>query len=594
MPNIPDDSNLKGSVKDLGSFSEGNCFEVETKKPTQFFQMTQDEPFPSKGMSTIWLFCSSSPEIKSKFMNLVIKLRLKKQHQHGLWLRNNLDEELRKRSGKPTIADLMTEALPKAGGVGKVENALDGYWVKLQDWSTCSKKCGGGLQYLHLMCIPPKKGGKPCEGESLRSKPCNEEPCPEVGDAKQILQPHGREKMNKPIVKMMPISARPLRYDKCHIKETDAIFTKNDKKYGNISNNPMKIPGRVVMNERSISVYTDETLVTNLGTFILERTSFSRIKDRKHCFLLTSVNLQAEFCNIDTNPNSNFVEEWDYDFNLFKHQCHTDRPTISLDEREEKELEDEFNNKVESAKMDVVRERTKRLKDKVEEAPATRIEKTQAVTLMAIQKELKLEELLEKEEAERESAEERELRAQIEKEKRKDDCLIKSIKEKELEDQHNVNKANQENEIHQLQEEAKQEILAKRAQIRAKLAQMRKRAARKKKLLNGEIQSLRSQVADQLGNDSKEGNANNCYKPTKENDNDIHKYCSKNYMDNPQKYVECIAKDTFCYVCCETEFGSMHVKARDNCYDKCEDKKPGAFKVGGRWQWVSDITAGKD
>lgn len=585
MLNIPDDSNYKGSVKDLGKFSEGDCFQVETRQSSSYFQMTDVEPYPSHGVPTIWLFCSNDSQVKSKFMNLVIKLRLKKQHEHQIFLKLNSDES---RISKPTISNLLGN-IRKAGEPGEVTNAADGYWVKLQDWSTCSKKCGGGDQYLHLMCIPPKKGGKPCEGESLRSRKCNEEPCPEISEAKNLLTPHGKEKMKAPIIKQMPISSRPLRYDKCHIKESDAIFTRDNAKLG-IDKNPNKVPGRVVMNERSVSVYTDETLATNLATFVIEKTAYSRVIDHPHCFILTSANIKGMFCNIDPNPKSNFVEEWDYDFNLFKHQCHTDRPTIALDEAEEKKLEKEYEDKVASAKLDIVRERTKKLKEKVEEAPASRIEKTQAVTMMAIQKELKLEELLEKEELERENAEERELRAQIEKEKNKDECLIKSIKEKELEDQYNVSKENQEKEVNALKEQAKQEILAKRQQMKVKIAQMRRRAQRKKKLLTGDLQTLRSQVADQLGKVSKAGNAENCFRPTAENDNEVNKYCSKAYMDNPQKYVECVNKETFCFVCCETEFGDMHVKERDKCYDKCDDKTKTSSKgASGRWQWQEKI-----
>lgn len=584
MLNIPDDSNFKGSVKDLGKFSEGNCFQVETKESKTFFQMTDTEPFPEHGSPTIWLLCSDDQQIKSKFMNLIIKLRLKKQHEHGIYLSINDDP---KKYSRPTISNLLTD-IREVGQQGIVSNAADGYWVKLQDWSTCSQKCGGGKMYLHLMCIPPKKGGKPCEGENLRSKPCNEQPCPEVNEAKNLLAPNNKEKIKPPIIKMMPISSRPLRYDKCHIKEGDVIFIRHDPKLG-IMNNPHRMPGRVVMNERSVSVFTDETLATNLGTFILEKTAFSRVEGKPNCFILTSLNIKGEFCNIDTNPKSNFVEEWDYDFNLFRHQCHTDRPTVALDEKDELELEKEYQDKLASAKLDIVKERVKRLKEKVEQAPAQRLEKTQAVTMMAIQKELKLEELLEKEEIDRENAEERELRIQIEKEKTKDECLIKSIKEKELEDQYNVSKEHQEKEVSLLKEQAKQEILAKRQQIRVKLTQMRKRAARKKKLLSGEIQTLRNQVADQLGRVSKIGNANNCFKANEENANDIKKYCSKAFMDNPMKFVECDSKETFCYVCCENEFGDMHVKERDQCYGKCEDPRDKKKDNNGRWQWVESL-----
>jgi hypothetical protein len=57
---------------------------------------------------------------------------------------------------------------------------IDGYWILLSDWSECTLKCGGGYTYQQWMCIPPRRGGKPCVGQSVRTKPCNRKPCPNV------------------------------------------------------------------------------------------------------------------------------------------------------------------------------------------------------------------------------------------------------------------------------------------------------------------------------------------------------------------------------------------------------------------------------
>jgi hypothetical protein len=65
-------------------------------------------------------------------------------------------------------------------GFVQVKNMTDGYWSILQDWTQCTKKCGGGLSYMQLMCIPPKNGGKNCMGQPIRTRPCNPQPCPTV------------------------------------------------------------------------------------------------------------------------------------------------------------------------------------------------------------------------------------------------------------------------------------------------------------------------------------------------------------------------------------------------------------------------------
>ena len=395
----------------MGKFSEGYCFEVQTKEPFEFFQISEKDPIPNKGADKTWYICSDKEDVKVKLMNVLIKLRLKKQHKVGLWLRKNNPPK------KPTIANLIAP-IPTADETVKVKNVLDGYWILLQDWSSCSKKCGGGVQFQHLMCIPPKNGGKPCEGPALREKPCNQQPCPGISEAAVTL-PKTKEKINKPIVKMMPISSRPLRFDKCHLKEGDAIFTKHKSGVG-INDNPMKVPSRIVMNEKTVSVYTDETLATELGTFVIEKTIFKTAQGKPHCFILDSETTKGEFCNLDSNSKINFVEEWNYDFNLFKIQCHTERKIIALNDKEEKELKDELEKKIDSAKLDVIKERTRKIQQKVQEAPINKVDKLQETAMLAMKKELSIDGLLQKEELEREEAETRELKMQLEVEKKKD------------------------------------------------------------------------------------------------------------------------------------------------------------------------------
>jgi hypothetical protein len=546
--------------------------------------MSEKTPVPEKGVDKTWYLCSDSEETKNKLMNLVIKLRLKKQHNAGLWFKKNLPPK------KETMSEILSPKIPTLGETVQVENMLNGYWIMLQDWSSCSKKCGGGESYQHLMCVPPKNGGKPCEGEALRSKPCNPQPCPSINEAAAVLPSQGREKVNKAIVKMMPISSRPLRYDKCHLKESDALFTKFKPGVG-ITENPMKIPARVVMNEKSVTIFTDETLATEIGTFIIEKTSLKLLTEKPNCFYLESETIKGEFCNLDASSKVSFTDEWNYDFNLFKIQCHTERDVIKLNQKEEQELQNELDKKIDSAKLDVLSERTKRIKQRAAETPINKIEKLQETTMMAMNKELKIDELLQREEVEREQAEERELKLKLELEKKKDECLIKSIKEKELDDQFNLSKQQQEKEANNLKEEAKQQILNKRKQVKMKIMQMRKRSLRKRMLLNQQIQVLRSQVANQLNTVSKEGNMDLCFKPTASQDDKkkMMKYCKVNFADaSPVKFNECLAEASFCYVCCETEFGDMHVKKRDTCYDKC-DEEPKKKDSAGSWQWVEPV-----
>ncbi|XP_065067919.1 A disintegrin and metalloproteinase with thrombospondin motifs 6-like [Rhopilema esculentum] len=58
--------------------------------------------------------------------------------------------------------------------------AIDGGWSQWStDYSTCSRTCGGGVQYKQRICNRPKPrfGGKHCEGEPRSYQLCNTKPC---------------------------------------------------------------------------------------------------------------------------------------------------------------------------------------------------------------------------------------------------------------------------------------------------------------------------------------------------------------------------------------------------------------------------------
>jgi hypothetical protein len=583
--NIPDDANFKGGVKDLGKFSEGFCFTVHTTEPIDFFVMKESEPVPEKGTEKVWYVCSDNEEIKNKFMNLVIKLRLKAQHEVGLWLRIN----------NPPKKKLMSDSVkPKIGNSDPTSPAgekINGFWVLLQNWSSCTKKCGGGLQYMQLMCSPPQNGGTPCDGLALRTKKCNEQNCPGVSEAAKVLPKAKGKNYGKPVVKVMPISTRPLRYDKCHIKEIDAIFTKWTKKEG--YNGYNKIPTRVVMNEKTITMFTDETMATMIGTFVIKNTVlYESTTKPTSCFVLNSDTIKGEFCNIDASNKFDFVAEWRYDFNLFRNQCHTDRKTVALSDQEENGLKKELQDRINGAKLEVVKERANKIKKKIEEPDIRRVDALQQTTLLAMKKEVNIDELLQKEESAKENEDSANSISEIEKEKKKNDCLVENIKEKEIEDQYTVLKSQQDKELKAMKSDSQKQVLAKRNNVKLKILKMRKKAQRKQKEFSAQIQVMRTKVAGDLAKWNKAGDITLCFKNTgTEKDKAlVEKFCANNLTEAPpSKLQECRSEENFCYVCCETEFGDMHVKEREKCYDKCEmvpeeDKKPPGF-----WQWVEPV-----
>lgn len=77
-------------------------------------------------------------------------------------------------------------------------------------------------------------------------------------------------------------------------------------------------------------------------------------------------------------------------------------------------------------------------------------------------------------------------------------------------------------------------------------------------------------MAERLGKASKLGKIEKCFKPNMENEVLAEKYCDESFSDDHIKYEECKDFENFCYICCENEFGDLHIIERDKCYDKCD------------------------
>ena len=391
----------------------------------------------------------------------------------------------------------------------------------------------------------------------------------------------------------MPLSSRPQRYDKCYLKEGDGLMIKISKEAEDLGYNSLveKSPVRIVMNDKTLTLFRDDSYTTNLMSFLLSDTRFQRVNDKRPCFKLYSNNNEAEICQIDDSKLP-FVDEWDYDFNLFKIQCRRNRELLSPSE--EKKLEDNYKEKVAEAKVDVIRDRQRILKKEVEKTDEVLLKKnlmlTENVNIKAVQKELQLEKMLVKEEKEKEDNETKELFEQIAIEKKKNDCLANVIKQKEIEDQFNLAKEENAIEVKQLKEEATRQIVVKRNDMRAKIISMRKKNERKKNMLKQKLVSVRTEISDNLQVVSKEGSKAVC-QISKDEITKINDYCENNFFDDYNKLCDCKDKSSFCYVCCENEFGAIHVGKRDSCYNMCDRRitSPVDSKENGRWQWAPEI-----
>jgi hypothetical protein len=515
-------------------------------------------------------------------MNLLIKNKIRRQQESGVILKTNINEYNNitnplnpiSFSGKNSVESLVL----KPSSIG---NKIDGKWVVLQDWSQCSLACGGGFQTLQLMCHPPQNGGKPCIGSNIRKRPCNPQRCPEMNISDVSI------KFEKPIVKMMPLTNRPTRYDKCHLKESDIFAVlkpqgidlvdqlKIDPNYM-MTDQCGKIPARVIMTNKSISVYRDESLDSIIFTSDLNLVYLLRIQKSENCFILQGKNLNQQIILCSMEHKDSFVEEWDFDFSLFKNQCQEKRLVVSL--ANDDEAKKKFREGVQKLKSSLIEEKAKKAREdsqKDEELDMKKqVDNTQSMTYLAMQKEIKLESLLQKEEELREKVDEGNLNKQLQDEEKKKNILMNSIKEKELEEQFNISRENAKLAIDRIKNEAKKKIIKKRNEIKKKINLMRLKSERKKAEIKSKIISMRTETAEKLQSMAKVGSMDKCFLPDPNNDEDnkkIEAYCAANFPSEISGFMECKVPESFCFTCCEKEFGPLQLVVREKCFnEKCK------------------------
>jgi hypothetical protein len=312
-------------------------------------------------------------------------------------------------------------------------------------------------------------------------------------------------------------------------------------------------------------------LTNILVTYNLKQSTFIRITGDSRCFKIKTFTKSNIFCQLDAQEG-NFLEEWDYDFNLFKLQCRKKRSKSDNVLPEEKKLEKEFQEKVQNVKTELVLEIAEKHKEQIEENEEIKlthkVQQIQTVSLNAIQKEKRLEDLLEKEEAAKEDEETRFLETQIEEEKKREECIGKVVHEREIENQMNVAKSRAADAIKHIQKQTQANIARQRQEIKIKIMEMRKRQARKKSALKNEIMHIRTTISNKLHKLNKNGSEDNCKNGI--TSLEIEKYCDTNFADNIVKHTDCKTPENFCYVCCENEFGDFHIAERDKCYAKCD------------------------
>jgi len=297
---------------------------------------------------------------KDDLLTKLKSLKIEDQHNNGIILLAN-----NKAQKAETLGSIMggskQEKTPNTKNINLTP--VDGYWITLQDWSQCNKKCDGGTSTFHRRCVPPKNRGKPCIGDPVVTKKCNLNPCPktESNSSSNLFGANGNDgdetTVKEPIVKIMPFTDAPQRYTLCKIKESDLMIyedgtdsnKKNDplfkgKKIDDIGG--LKLPCRVVMNPQTLTVFSGDKFDSLYMSFSLRKTRFYELINRKNCFkLYESSKKYITLCPYSAEVSSKELDEWRTDFEVFKTKC--DRPQKNaLSDAEKKALDNKIKQKM--------------------------------------------------------------------------------------------------------------------------------------------------------------------------------------------------------------------------------------------------------
>jgi hypothetical protein len=430
-------------------------------------------------------------------------------------------------------------------------------WVPITKWSDCTKPCGGGKSYLQRLCIIPEDSNEKCEGEMILEKSCNLDPCETLDSELSKYNMTRVQALSQ--INNIPVSKKPMRYEKCKIKEGDLALYIDE---GTIKG--AKIPIRVILNKNTLTAYANDNYDSIILTHRLNSITGLRKYDKDDsngCFKIEEKKRNTILCAFASQDKKGIAElakEWQIDILEFIKKC-TNSYSHDLDYQEIDS--DKFTENTQNF-FDFYQEKEKTEMEKI-------ISRTQQIALQALEKEIKVENLIEKEEELKHKKQQEEFLEKLEKVRLQKEMINKALMEKKKQADLYTNKLAIKKKIKQITDQVKREVIKIREDLRARLMAKKRDESRKTELVMNRISDLKKDISNELLKASKNGKIDEC-NPDRKNE-DIINYCKINYADDFTKMNECVQNDKFCYMCCECEFGDLHLEKRSFCYSRCDD-----------------------
>jgi len=283
------------------------------------------------------------------------------------------------------------------------------------------------------------------------------------------------------------------------------------------------------------------------------------------------------FSNRDSNKE---IGKWIKDINDFKSNCKSKKKKdIYADPDVQKAIAEALSKKMHK------KLKNSRINDALnKDSMNKQLKMAQLLALKSLDKELKYEERMEKEESMREEKEKEELKKQLLCEEKKKENLIKALILKSAGSQLK-NKIEMKKKLKMIHDDLKDKVMRNRKMLEEKLYRMKKIHERKISNVKNQINDIRFSLTESMIKAEKKGDMKQCKSDLSQND--IEGYCNSSFQNDFYLNIDCKKKSDFCSICCENEFGEMHQKERELCYAQCEVKIQ-FQNPKGKWIYVSN------
>jgi hypothetical protein len=336
----------------------------------------------------------------------------------------------------------------------------------------------------------------------------------------------------------------------------------------------IKLPSRVITNSKLISIYQSDSPDSLFKSYNLKDIKIIRPykNDPDKCIEIgrnKDITILCGMIEQLTKKPTKFVKKWIEELKDFKNNC-KDKCKNKKENIYKNPKVIQFINKLQEKKLRKNCSPIKNLNNiKANEEYRKQLKLAQILAWKAMDKELKYEERLEKEELLREQKEKETVNVELRIEKKKQDNICKAItygKNKILAENYKQ-KLKFKKEIDQIKLEIKKRISKNRLKFKEKLQKMQKKHEMNIMKTKSRISEIRKTVTTKLIKAEKKGDIKKCIKIKRS----IYRknYCDENFHDDFYNHTECLKEKEFCSICCENEFGDLHQPEREICLSKC-------------------------